>query len=170
MLTFAAMYQDTITGFEEGDLVEWDGTYFVCRTKEIILEGFISRETGPCAFVCGHQVHPLGLVAHLSNAVGAQILNVEGLTEGGNQVLILTDKGTIRLEHKRSCCEQVQVQDICGVPSGVISSLQKKKSKQGAVFYEIVATEEDCSLRWATAAGTENRYGESVTVEFLDWV
>jgi hypothetical protein len=99
--------------------------------------------------------------------VGRTILQVTGLKEGSDKVVIVTDAGTLTLGHEHDCCERIELLDCTGDSSDVAGkTVRSAKVTFGGkgeeeTFYEIKTDGGDIWLRFGDA-NDDSRYGVDV--------
>lgn len=110
----------------------------------------------------------------IDRLVGCTFLGMEGLKEGSIEVIIRTDRGSLRFHHHQNCCERVSLQDFEGgiLPGGLIHIAQERTGetewddfgRTRWTFYTIQSTSGDLDLRFI---GKDNGY-YSTSVD-LEW-
>jgi len=112
----------------------------------------------------------------LEKIIGATILEVNGCVRDSECVSFVTDRGTLRLLHRKRCCERVYLADTNGdsfdLIGGIVSVAEERSNQKGErgeyrtkyTFYTIRTTKGDLDLRWI---GKDNGY-YSVSVE-TEW-
>lgn len=104
----------------------------------------------------------------VTNLEGARVLSITGVVVGGEEVVITTDRGTLRLWHDRDCCEQVRIEEVHGDPSDLVGHVvsRAEKATDGSqllrgeeaslwTFYRFATDGGDLTLRWL---GESNGY------------
>jgi hypothetical protein len=112
----------------------------------------------------------------LERIIGATILDVTGCVPDSESVSFITDRGTLRLLHRKRCCERVYLADANGdyedLFGGVVTVAEERSDQEGErgeyrtkyTFYSIRTTKGDLDLRWI---GKDNGY-YSVSVD-AEW-
>lgn len=124
----------------------------------------------------------IGVAPESIQALGATITAVTGMEEESREVLIETDKGTVRLVHFQHCCEDVRLLDVAGDPEDLFGGLivtfeqrtgpldpkkgKKPKTDTTYTFFAIRTTRGDVTLRWGTTDSTG--YGTEITVQYAE--
>lgn len=117
------------------------------------------------------------VAAAFGSAIWADIVRVEGLEKGREEVRIVTDKGTLKFHHIQDCCESVHLGDFDQTGELVgsrINSIEVVENADGPepeypdsytwTFYKI---ETNKGSLWLRFIGESNGYySESVDV---DW-
>lgn len=100
--------------------------------------------------------------------MGETITSIRGLEKGSDQVIFECSNGMKYIfYHEQDCCEQVIIEDICGVPSCLINSpitlAEEAESNQEETdwgtqtwtFYKLATTHGYVTIRWL---GESNGY------------
>lgn len=100
-----------------------------------------------------------------ANMVGARVLSIEGAEVESETIVIVTDRGTLTLEHDQDCCERVAVEEVHGDPADLVGhvltvaedSEEDHSPGDGDLvrwtFYRFCTAGGDLTLRWC---GTSN--------------
>lgn len=109
---------------------------------------------------------------------GRTLARVEGMHRGSDEVRFTTVDGrSYRMLHHQDCCENVEIEDVCGDAEDLVGSpitVAEERTMQGPsqyesstwTFYELATNRGSVTLRWL---GTSNGYyGEGVSFEELD--
>lgn len=108
---------------------------------------------------------------------GKTLLTVQGMEKGSEKVILTTTDGyRYTLQHYQDCCEQVEVEDVCGDVEDIIGSpilVAEEVTSEGScdfghetwTFYKIDTAKGSIVLRWY--GESNGYYSESVdlTVE-----
>lgn len=110
---------------------------------------------------------------------GATISRIEGMRRGSDQIMFTTTDGRrFKMHHHQSCCENVELEDVCGDILDLVDypiTVAEERIMQGPAsyqsstwtFYELATVRGSVTLRWL---GTSNGYySESVSFEELDF-
>jgi hypothetical protein len=103
-----------------------------------------------------------------ANMVGARVLSIEGAEVESKTVVIVTDRGTLTLEHDQDCCEQVAVEEVDGDPADLVGHVLTvaSESSEGSpenhsrgegdlmrwTFYRFCTSNGDLTIRWYGAS------------------
>lgn len=109
---------------------------------------------------------------------GLTLREIRGMHRGSDEVTFVTTKGQqFRMLHHQDCCENVQLEDVCGDSDDLLHSpitISEQRSMQGPsrydsstwTFYELGTNRGTVTLRWL---GTSNGYySETVSFEEED--
>ncbi len=117
--------------------------------------------------------------ADFKELVGKTIERLEGLEKGSDAVIFYCTDGSIyAMYHKQDCCENVEIEDVCGDPEDLIGSeiiiAEENSNSDGKpkdeyddsftwTFYKLATKKGYVDIRWY---GTSNGYySEDVSFE-----
>jgi len=113
----------------------------------------------------------------ISYMIGKTITRIAGLEKGSSGILFICSDGSeYELQHEQDCCEQVEIEDICGDPKDLIGSPlvmaeevsnyvheDSEKENYGVwTFYKLATIKGYLTIRWLG----ESSNGYSVEVDF----
>ena len=117
-----------------------------------------------------------------NKVIGKTIVDIKGASSGNDHISFLFSDGTaMKMFHSQSCCESVEVDDICGdiedlIGSPVLGAEERESVACGArdeydssytwTFYTFRTQKGYVDIRWY---GTSNGYySEGVDIEYYD--
>ena len=120
-------------------------------------------------------------MATISELVGCTIINVEGCTQGSDEVVFtLADGRRCKFLHHQSCCENVEVEDVVGDVNDLIGcpvlsaaevcpeGLPPVPGETGGwtwTFYDIATKRGAVTIRWY--GNSNGYYSEEVDFEWM---
>jgi hypothetical protein len=106
---------------------------------------------------------------------GLTLREIRGMHRGSDEITFVTTRGRqFRMFHSQNCCENVELEDVCGDEDDLLNSpitISEQRSMQGPsryesstwTFYELGTNRGTVTLRWL---GTSNGYySEKVSFE-----
>lgn len=176
--------------YKEGTSVTFDGDLVRIENDQYV--GFRDKKGRIHVYTdeaCAHS-SVVDVTLHPSTLIGATIRKVKGMKSGSSEVVLKMDRRTLTMGHRQSCCESVELIDVCGDPDGLIGGIigvfevrvgtrTKMKKQRGWLsettedavawkeytFYEIRTSRGDVTLRWGEPDNLDNnRYGEDITL------